>query len=260
MEFVARSVDSPRGLSQEQALDQLQGHPRFKVGSRIKSIQQKGDRWHIRLLEPKTAEFPPPSDDEDSDGPPAPPSAEEKPESPDSDSDSDSGDSDSDDSGPPSDNGGPPKSDKKSEGGEIKEVLTLLHTLLDALGLSAGPDVGPAGPPAPPPGPPGAGAAPEHGGARPGAGRPPSPAGPAAGPPGGARPARDIPPGANPIAGFASVQDMARQVPEIKVVAADDGTSIKRAKAEIDSIYAPAYKVKQIQRREGKIVGHLSVR
>jgi hypothetical protein len=248
----AKSVTTPRGLSQEQALEGIQSHPKFKVGSVIKSIRQKQDRWEVRLLEPKTAAPPPfpPKDDEESDGPSA---VEEAPEAPDEDGDS----ADEEDS--PSDSSDGPPSDKKpKEGGEIKEVLTLLHTLLDALGLGAGPEGPDAGPPAPPPGPPGAAGAPEHGGARPGAGRPP---GPGAG--GGAptRPMRDVPPGANPIAGFASARDMAAQIPSFTAAADDDGkTTVKQAKAELDAIYSPYYKVKQLKQANGKMLALLSVR
>lgn len=256
MEYAAKSVTTPRGLSQEQALEELQNHPKFKVGSRIKSIRQTGDRWQIRILEPKTAEFPPPKDDEEeSDGPPAPPS-DEGPSADDSADDSEGPSASDSPDGPPSDG---PK-EKKSEGGEIKEVLGLLHTLLDALGLGApGPEGPDAGPPPPPPGPPGAGAPPEHGGARPGAGRPP---GPGAGGGPAVKPVRDVPPGANPIAGFASAQHMASQIPTFQATAPDDGsTSIKQAKIELESVYGPYYKVKQLTKDDnGNLRALLSVR
>ena len=244
MEFVEKPVTSPSGLSQEEALRGVQEHPKFKAGSRIASIRQRGDQWLIKLLEPKTAEFPPSKDDSSD--------SEESVEStPPSDEESSS-------DGPPSPDGPPKPPKPEGEGGdekaEIGEVLSLLHQIVDALGLSPGPE-GPEGPSAPPPGPPGAEAAPGHGGARPGAGRP---AGPAAG---GAkpRPLRDVPPGTNPISGFASAQEMARQIPTFSAVADDDGTTINSAKAELENIYNP-YKVKQLSRKQGKLVALLSVR
>jgi hypothetical protein len=271
MEYVAKNVESPRGLSQEEALRELQEHPAFKVGSVLTSIRQRGDKWFIRVLEPKVAAGFPFGDDEESDDDEKP-ELDAKPEGDSGDSEGDSEDSESSDD-EDSDSPFPPKPEgagdeeglePKDEGAQLAELTALVHKIVDALGIGGPDGLGPEGPPVPgehgpPPGagaPPGGppGGAPGHGGARPGAGRPPGPGG------GGARPLRDVPPGASPISGFASVQEMAKQIPSF-TASSDAGLTIKEAKADLEDVYGPAYKVKQIKDAGGgKLSALLSVR
>ena len=266
MEFVPKNVESPRGLSQEEALRGLQEHPQFKAGSRISSIRPHGDRWFIRVLEPKVADFPPKDDDEEEESSDEGPELEVKPGEGDSEGDSEDSSDDSDDSDD-SDSPFPPKPEgegdepKVEAKGELGEVLALLHKVVEALGIGGPDGLGPEGPPGKPPvgPPPGAGAppaggppggAPGHGGARPGAGRPPA-----------GRALRDVPPGASPISGFASVEEAAKHIPSF-TAASEEGTelSVKEAKADLEKLYGPSYKVKQIQRKGGRLSALLSVR
>lgn len=259
MKYVATTIESPRGLSQEQALLALYDHPKFKAGTKIASVRQLGDRWVIKALEPKTAEFPP-SEDDDDDESPAP---EEAPEESGDESGDDSGD-DSEDSG---DSPFPPKGD--SEGGpegkpekpsvetQLAEITSILHQVTQALGIG-GPDAG-LGPEGPIDGPPGPPPPPEHGhgGARPGAGHPPGPSGPAA------KPVHDIPPGASPIAGFASVREASQHVPSFKVSSENTFESLSQAATDLTDVYGPHYKVKQarwIDHKGGRVSALLSVR
>jgi hypothetical protein len=264
--YIKRQVRSRPGLTQDEALRSLQSHPDFKAGTKIDDFQKSGSRFVATLLEPKEAEFPPKKkdDEEDESDSPLEKAVEgELKEGPPSDSgDSDDSDSDSDsdssDSGPPSDaeNGGPPKKpgdEKPNEGVELGEILNLLHKITDALGLDKPEDSlmgGPEGGP-PPPGP--------KGGPPPGAGGPPG-AGPAG--PGKVRPRPALrpgmaPPGTTPVGApaFSSVQEMSKHIPSFTATT-DEPLSVKEAKEDLEATYDP-YKVKQIRRKEGKL---LSVR
>lgn len=186
MEFTSRTLTSEPGLSQEEALTTLQEHPLFKAGTRIASIRRQGNRWVVKLLEPKIAgPFPPSGDEEEESGPPKP-----EPEE---------GEEEAEEGGPPEGDegeGGPPKpgGDKGGEKADIGQLLHLVTQICDALGIApspegmGGPDAlgpgpdGPGGPPMPPHGgPPGMGGPPPHG---------PHPGGPPPG--GGAAPPRPI--------------------------------------------------------------------
>lgn len=244
MLYTKRTVRcAARGLSREEA--KLSLEHQF-AGSEVLDVKRRGDKWVATLLEPKTAEFPFKDDEEDNaDAPPK-----------------ESDDSDSEDSPPTNDSGesdGPPKGDKpegkpKGEKGELGQVLTLLHSIADALGIAppgavpgAEDPLSPDGPPPPPPGPPGAG------------GPPPGDVGGVGGPghqeivhrtklkPG------DTPPGVTPIGApaFASSNQLSRMA---SFDAFDDtpGKSIKEAKAELEALYGPhGFKVRQIKRVEG---------
>lgn len=242
MEYTAKNVETPRGLSQEQALEGLQRHEKFVAGSVIASIRQRGDRWNIKVLEPKIAEFPPKDEEKESEEP----SVVEPKES---ESDSE-GEDKKDDSPFPTDDS--ESEDKKEPKGELGEVLELLHQVVDALGIGdpagdlLGPDGPVDGPPAPPPSENG------HGGARPGAGHPPGPPKPKPGGPEG-------PLGPDPISGFASVQAMAEQIPTFTATA-EGRISAKEAKTELEQQYGPHYKVKQVKREGDKTSALLSVR
>src|SRR4051812_6147796 len=138
MEYNSRTVRSRPGLTQEEALASLQSHPLFKAGTKIAGIRRRGDRWVADLLEPKTAEFPPSGGDEGGEdaGPPKPPSDDEGGDE-ESGPPSDGGDSGSPD-GPPGAEGGDEK--KHGEKAEIGQLLTLVQSIADALGVSIGPD------------------------------------------------------------------------------------------------------------------------
>jgi hypothetical protein len=245
MLYTKRTVRcAARGLSREEA--KLSLEHQF-AGSEVLDVKRRGDKWVATLLEPKTAEFPPKGDDEDTDA--APPKAEG---------------SDSEDS-PPSEDGdkgeSPPKGDKsegKPKGGEKAElgaVLDLLSAIADKLGIvppgavpgaedPLSPD---GGPPPPPPGPPGAG------------GPPGGPEGPGVGGAGHQEIVHrtklkpgDTPPGVTPIGSpaFASTNQLSRMA---SFDAFDDtpGKSIKQAKAELEELYGPhGFKVRQIKRVE----------
>lgn len=205
MKYVKRTVRSQPGLSQEQALLALQSQPEFTPGTRIASIRRKENYWVASILQPKVAAPPPAfADDGESDGPPVDDAPSDEAPDDEAPTDEPDGDEGLDIDGPPSDDEGKPKDKKGEKGDKEGEILSLLHTIIDALGLDAGPEgmggpdaLGPdAGGPAAPP-------APHHG---PGAGGPPK--GPGAGP---GRPMKpgEAPPGATPVGApaFASVAD-----------------------------------------------------
>lgn len=202
MEYKTRHLTSESGMTQKEALLSLQKDPSFKQGSVVASIRRRDDQWVAEVLEPKTAEFPPKKDDNESDNdsnPDAPPTSD-----PDNDGDDDSspsGDTDKDFAG--GDDKKPSKSDgDKPEGGKgggvEEQILHLVQQILHAVqpGGGVGNDasgLAPGGPPPPPPGPSG----------------PPGPGGPpGAGAPGGkpksmfppkALKPGDTPPGGTPI-------------------------------------------------------------
>lgn len=245
MEFVSKQVRSRPGLSQEQALLSLQSHKDYKLGSQIQSLTKQRDRWIAHILEPKVAIFPPKADEEDSsdEGEKKPPFGDDAPDEEKSDGPEDVLedvlDEDSKDDG---DGDG-----KDKEAGELGEVLSLLHKVVEALGLDVGVDeglpAGPDGPAGPPPGP--------HGG--------PPPGGPGAGP-GGPPPVgkphpKDAPPGVAPMVGFSSTQPRVASFQ----ASTDAKITIKQAKADLERQY-PGYKVKQAKRINGSIHALLSVR
>lgn len=240
MDHISRTVESRPGLTQEEALASLQKHPQFKVGTIIESIKPRGNFWVAQLKEPKVAaEFPPVSDDEESESP-----EEEASESPADEKDEGENPFSGEESdGPPS----PPKekSEKpeKKEEAQISELVDLVHAIADKLGISpAGPDLGDAAPlgdvpPGPPPSP--------HGG----------PGGPGPGGPGGPpphAPKKDLPQDAAPLTGFA------KKIPSF-VASTSDDISIKEAKADLEKEF-PGYNVKRINRQGGKLHALLSVR
>jgi hypothetical protein len=202
MEYKARTLTSDPGMDQREALTALQTHPSFKPGSIVASIRRRKNQWVAEVLEPKTAEFPPPKDDGGDEG------ADEAPEPKKDDGppSEDGGEGPSGDDGPPSDEGGDKPESKGSTEDAILHTLTqILHALQgggapegmggpDALG----PDLG--GPPGPPP--------PKGGGP----GGPPPPGGKAPKGPPPMKPGM-TPPGGTPVGApaFASVQ--ANEVP-----------------------------------------------
>lgn len=245
MEYNARTVESRPGLSQEEALTSLQEHPQYKLGTKILSLRQHRDRWIAQLSEPKTADFPLEDEDDPKDeapkGPPsdgpdeAPDDGDESPFPPKGEGDEGEGD-EGDDKG-------------KSEKGELGEILGLLHSVVEALGIAPpdglpGPDEAFAdGPPGP------------EGDVHQGPGRPPGPGGLPPGPkPGPEGPAKagPLPPSAHPLTGFASVPTF--------TASTSDSLTIKEAKADLEQTFA-GYKVKQIKRNEdGQLHALMSVR
>jgi hypothetical protein len=242
MEYESKIATSPRGLSQEQALAALQENPKFKAGTRIRSIERVGDRWSIKIDEPKVAAGPPFGDDEDDEGgPPSPdpsiPSPDEKPSA------DDEGDGEKK---PPFD-----KKDKGEEKGDldIAVILPILEAIAEKLGigkpdaledpLAPGPDGPPDGPPGPPAGPPG------HKGP----------------PPGHPLKPGEAPPGSTPIGtpAFASVQEMAGVIPSF-TASTKEPITVKQAKHELEEEYGPYYKVKQASRKDGALNVLLAVR
>lgn len=191
MEYTTRNLESDPGMTQAEALVSLQQHPTFKQGSIISGIRKRGNQWIAEVLEPKTAEFPPPKNDGGdeegaSDTPPKP--NDGPPSDPDNDGDDDSspsGDTDKDFAGAPDgdkkpEGGDKPGGDKPEGKGSTEDAI--LHTLtqiLHALTGGGAPE-GVGGPDALGPG---------NGGTTP----PPPKAGPPA--PGGGAPGGPPPPG-----------------------------------------------------------------
>lgn len=152
------------GLSQEEALNGLY---EAYGDVRVASIKRRGEAW-VATIQQKLAEFPPSdSGDEESDGPPK----KSPPE----------GGGDSEESGPPSfeeeSDGAPDGLDGppglggdeggESEGGELHQILHMLHQVVEALGLGGGHDkLAPGDEPGmggPPPGPMGMDGPPDDG-------------------------------------------------------------------------------------------------
>lgn len=243
MKYTKRIVKNARkGLSQEEALESLYSHPNFVEGTRVSAIRQSGGVWVATLLEPKQAEFPP-SDDESGEDEPKPPKAEES-----DDSDDEGGDEGPDipglDKGPKDDEGKGPK-------GELGEVLTLLHQIVDALGIGLEPAL-PGAEDGPPPGP----------------DMPPAP--PAAKAPGPPKPAKpklrpgETPPGVTPIntPAFSNVNDLVGKVASFTAKSEPgEFKNVKEAKTSLDEHFASGgYKVKQIRRNGDCFEALLSVR
>ena len=231
MLYQKRTVNAPaKGRTREAAIQSIKESPQFPDGTEILDIKRRGDKWIATLLEPHTAEFPPPSDDEES-GPPTdegPPKAEK----------SESGDGDSDSKGP---------------SGEMAMMMDLMMAIADKLGVVPGPAA------------PGAEDSPVPGEAPP---PPPGPPAPAGGPPGagGGPPGHqeivhktklkpgDTPPGVTPIGApaFASVSNDLSRMASFDAFDDTPGKSIKQAKDELEAIYGPhGFKVRQIKRVEG---------
>jgi hypothetical protein len=259
MDYIPRTVRSRPNLTQEEALESLQGHPQFKAGTKIKNFTRRGNVWVATIHEPKTAEFPP-SEDEESDSKPAVPEDSGDSE-PDSDSDDEKDSKPSGEKPVPAkkkpEGDGESKGEEKSEGKALSELTELVHAIADALGVEAGPDKGiPGGPeesPAPvdgPLGPPPPSSGPPGGGGKP---KPPMPdKKPKIGP-------GEAPPGVMPIGtpAFASINGrVASFVAETENA---EGLSIKKAKEELERMYSP-YKVKQAKRVGNGIKALLSVR
>lgn len=225
---------SARGLSRDDARNSLESSPQFKQGSEVLDLRRRGEQWIATLLEPHTAEFPPPKDDDGSSE--APEKTENSEESP----------SKSED-GPPKPDG-PPEA-KGGEKAEIAALLDLMTAIADKLGVVPGGAVPgaedspmPGGPEGPPPGPPAPDA---HGGV---------------GGPGHQEVVHrtklkpgDTPPGVTPIGSpaFASTQDDLARVASFDAFDDTPGKSIKAAKAELEEMYGPlGFQVRQIKRVE----------
>lgn len=168
-----RTVRSQPGMTQGDALLSLQRHARAS-NEEIISFDRKGPRWVAELQ--KVAEFPPADEKEPKD-----PSAEEAPaeKKPSPFGDDENGE---DAPGPEGDDASPipgsknqgPEGEKGEEKGELRELLSLIHQIADAMGIAPeghgdklgdeGPmppgPMGPGGSGGPPPGPE-LGAAPE---------------------------------------------------------------------------------------------------
>lgn len=255
MTYKTRTVRcSKAGLTQEQALESLYDHPDFDSGAmQVMGIRQAGNHWVAKL---RIAEFPPVDDDGDDDDAPVPAPKESPKPKPKGDSDGDNDGDEGPDPIAPSDDDGDeddappfgkpkdkPEGGEKPGGGELGQVLQLLHEIASKLGVGGAPGLpgsedphapGPGGPPGPaggPPKPP----MPPHGGP----GGPPPGGPPAGGPPPGRSPLPlrpgQIPPGVTPIntPSFASVVGTAPSF------TADEVTDmpIKQAKAELEALY-----------------------
>lgn len=254
MEYVSKLVKCAKpGLSQEAALKSLYDSKKFKPGSRVASIKQSGPYWIATLEIPKVAAPPPfpPKDDEELDEP--------KPEGP-------PGDDLEGEAPPLPEDKEAPEGEKeegkpKSEKAELAELTSLVHAIAEKLGIPA--DIGgpgaddPLAPEGDLPLPPPPGAGPD--------GPPPGPKGPPAkkpkiGP-------HDTPPGVTPIntPAFASAQEPPHPLvgKVASFVATEDAgdMTIKQANQELSDLFGPwGYKVKQIQRDDGKLKALLSVR
>lgn len=264
MDYTKRTVRcSSVGISRDQARNSLENSDKFVTGSEILSLTKSGSKWVAVLLQPKTAEFPPPKDD-DTDSESKPPQFEDVDSGPEDDSpEKDEGDSEGPESDEkPSDSGDKPKSEKA----ELGELVSLIHQIADHLGLGAdpaapgaedGPMPGPDGPPLPPP--PGAPDGPPHGGPG-GAGDPQIVLHKTKLKPG------DVGPGQLPIGApaFSSTQEAPlHRMASFDAFDDDAQKSIKQAKAELEEMYGPhGFKVRQIKRVEGgtRIAAKLSRR
>lgn len=221
MKYRRKEATHPNpNLTQEQALEALYRNPNFVEGTKILSIKKANGKWKADLMEPRVAAgFPPGKDpvgeaeesahpEDDDDGPSSPPpernkdksdsgssdsgSSDDKPESDDDSDDDDDTDSQIGPPKPPKDDAGADSNGKGDEG-DLKEVVHLLHQLVQQLGggPAGGPPGGPpgghevpppeGGPPGGPPGPP-----PPPGGGPPPPGGGPPPPGKGAGGGGGA--------------------------------------------------------------------------
>jgi hypothetical protein len=224
MEFTTRTLESDPGMSQKEALLSLQKHPSFIAGTVISSIRRRKNTWVAELLEPKTAEFPPPKDDggdeESASESPAP--SEPKSEGPESDGPptSDSPDESSEDGpdGPPAP-GGDKGGEKPGKGGTETAILHTLQQILHALQGGGAPE-GLGGPDALGPG---AGGPP---GGPPKGGKPPF---------GGPKPMKpgDTPPGGTPVGApaFASRQANPSVPPTPGAVGPAQGTPVPSGQA-----------------------------
>jgi hypothetical protein len=238
MLYAKRTVRcSARNLNRADAKRSLESQ--FK-DSEVLELNRSGDKWVATLLEPKTAEFPPPKDDDETSAPPEAKDDSEESDTPD---------------GPPKDDApeegdGPPKPEgPKGEKAEITALLDLVHQIADKLGIMPGPAAPgaedgplPDGPMPPPPGPPGIPHDPGVGGEghqeivhrtklKPG----------------------DTPPGVTPIGtpAFASTHEASTLSRMASFDAFDDtpNKSIREAKAELEALYGPhGFKVRQIKR------------
>lgn len=233
---------SARGLSREQARLSLEQQ---YEDAEILEVKRRGDKWVATLLEPKTAEFPPPKDDDSDseDGPPKDDASEDSEDSPPS---PDGGEGD----GPPKKEG-PPKGGEKAE---LGAVLDLLHAIADSLGVVPG-------------------------GAAPGAEDPLAPGGPPGPPPPGPeglggpghqeivhrtkmKPG-DTPPGVTPIGAPAFASTQLSRMASFDAYDDTPGKSVKQAKAELERLYGPhGFQVRQIKRVEGgkRLIAKLSRR
>lgn len=239
MDFNKRIVRCARkGLSQEEALESLYGHPNFTEGTRVGGIRQSGGYWVATLLEPK-AGGPPPFPPKDDDAGSEPEGPEEAFEDEDPDDDTDSPE-------PPKEDKG--NEEKGGEKGELGALLQLVHQIADALGIGPEPAL-PGAEDGPPPGPDAPLPPPGH----------PAPKPPAAKPK--LRPG-ETPPGVTPIntPAFSSASDLVGRVASF-TASSDEFTSVKEAKASLEAEYGPhGYKVKQIKRDGTKLHALLSVR
>lgn len=236
MLYAKRTVRcSAANISREKAKASLE---RQFEGAEVLDISRRGNKWVATLLEPKTAEFPPPKDEEKETETDAP---EPK------DTDSEDGPPSKDDAAPEKSDGPPKPEGPKGEKAEISALMDLVTQIADKLGIvpgGAAPGAEdaplPDGPPAPPAGPPA-----------------PSPHHPGVGgedhqeivhrtklKPG------DTPPGVTPIGAPAFASTLAR-VGSFDAFDDTPGKSIKEAKAELEALYGPhGFKVRQIKRVE----------
>lgn len=265
MLYLKRTVKcSAVGISRDEAIASLEASTRFASGFEVLNMKKQANKWVATILEPKVADMPPFMDDNDDDDDNTP----KKPKPPGGDSDPDQeapdpeGDSppSPDGSGPP--DGGPSDGPPKEKGGhkeqaELHELISLVHSIADHLGLSApggdggpmggGPD-GPPGPPMPPPGGPPAGGPDDHQtivhqrALKPG----------------------EAPPGTTPIGtpAFSSVAQNLSRINSFDMLGGDSKTTIKQAKEDLTERFGSfGFKVVQANRRpDGQIAAKLSRR